>query len=116
MLIEALQMGDLEQFRMLLDEARYEEGRKSLEDGQFTALRHAIRGREIEVYVAKEGCVLVGFSAVSIQFRLESCTYEAEFRGRYLRPQYRTCGLETRLNEFMTDALEIRGLSLPAGF
>ena len=45
MLIEALQMGDLEQFRMLLDEARCEEGRRSLEDGQFTALRHAIRGR-----------------------------------------------------------------------
>lgn len=116
MLIEALQVGDLEQFRELLNEVRNAEGRNPLEDGQFTALCHAVRSREVEVYVAKECGVLAGFSAASMQFRLESCAYETEFRGHYIRPPYRNSDLERRLNEFMTDALKIRGLSLPAGF
>ena len=115
MIIEALQSGSLPEFRNLLDEARGKAGELPLTDGQFTALCHAVRGNELEIYVARENQELAGFTAAATWFSLSSCRYEAAPRGRYIRPEFQGCGLEERLEEYLADALKIRGLSLSGG-
>ena len=114
MLTEALQVGDLENFRLLLDEARAEKGLPALDGRQFTALCHAVRGRETEIFVLKdESGSLHGFCAAALEFDLDACAYVPAGRGCYFEEGFRDGEPERLVKAFMADSLKIRGIPLP---
>ena len=114
MLTEALQVGDLDQFRLLLDKARAEKGQPALDDRQFTALCHAVRGREMEIFVLKdESGSLHGFCAAALEFSLDACRYLPKDRGCYFEEGFRDGEPERLVRAFMADSLKIREIPLP---
>lgn len=116
MLTEALQIGDLEKFRELLNLSRGEKGLQPISEEQYRALCHAIKGREIEIFVLKEESdgMLKGFGAAALEFQLEQCAYVPVNRGRYFCKECQTKELQCQLEEYVADAMKVRGVSFPA--
>lgn len=116
MLTEALQIGDLGKFRELLDLWRKEKGLLPISEEQFRALCHAIKGREIEIFVLKDenDGILKGFCAAALEFQLEQCAYVPVSRGRYFCQECETENLQRQLEKYMADSMKIRGIPFPA--